>query len=188
MKSLSQARIVDTLENAEMTVLDEFRRGLATRTPSGNHVLELLVDIGAILFNYHDTERAVVGRNTRGSGHRGVKLLVDDVLHHSVDRRAIDEAHGPRADAFAVSGVVFWWENNPVVQFELTESHPEIVQGTVAGWEYGAGQEVWEMEVQTFVTPLALGRLALPSSLVFPFRLENHWLLKRVRLRERALD
>lgn len=60
--------------------------GLATCAPGGNHVFELLVDVGAILFKDHDAQGAVMGGNTRGPGHRGVELLIDDVLHHGVDR------------------------------------------------------------------------------------------------------
>lgn len=59
--------------------------GLATCTPGGDHVFKLLVDVRAVLFKDHDTEGAVVGGDTRGPGNRGVKLLIDEVLHHGVD-------------------------------------------------------------------------------------------------------
>lgn len=37
---------------------------LSACTPGGDHVFEFLVDIGAILFKDHDTERTVVGGDT----------------------------------------------------------------------------------------------------------------------------
>lgn len=121
--------------------------GLAACTSGGNHVFKLLVDIGAILFKDHDTQGAVMGGNARGPGHRWVQLLIDDVLHHGMDRRAVDEAYGPRADASAVPGVVLWWENNPLIQFELAESHLEIVQGTVACWEYRGWKKLRQVAI-----------------------------------------
>lgn len=130
--------------------------GLATCAPCGNHVFKLLVDVGAVLFKDHDAQGAVMGGDARGPGHRGVELLVDDVLHHGVDGRAVDEAHGPWADASAVPGVVLWRKNNPVIQFELAESHPEIIQGTVACREFGAWQKLGQVDIQTFITSFAL--------------------------------
>lgn len=59
--------------------------GLATCAPGGDHVFKLLVHIRAILFKDHDTQGAVMRGDARGPGHRGVELLVDDVLHHGVD-------------------------------------------------------------------------------------------------------
>lgn len=97
-----------------------------------------------------------MGGNARGPGHRGVKLLVDDGLHHGVDRRPVDEAHGPRADASAVPGVVLWWKNNPVIQFELAESHPEIVQGAVTCRELRARKKLRQVDIQIFITLFAL--------------------------------
>ncbi len=156
--------------------------GLATCAPGGNHVFKLLVDVGAVLFKDHDAQGAVMGGDTRGPGHGGVELLVDDVLHHGVDRRTVDEAHGPRADASAVPGVVLWWKNNPVIQFELAESHPEIVQGTVACREFRAWQKLGQVDIQTFIS-FALGRFPLPPPLSPNplLRFENHLLVKCVR-------
>lgn len=97
MKSQSQVRVSDpliestcddclSLSNRNNKRKDMLVAGLATCAPGGNHVFKLLIDIGAILFKDHDTQGAVMGGNTRGPGHRGVKLLIDDVLHHGVDR------------------------------------------------------------------------------------------------------
>lgn len=96
-----------------------------------------------------------MGGDARGSRYGRVQLLVDDVLHHGVDGRAVDEAHGARADASTVPGVVLWRENNPVVQFELTEAHPEVVQGAVSRRELGARQKLGQLHVQAFVACLA---------------------------------
>lgn len=106
-----------------------------------------------------------MGGDARRSGHRGVQLLVDDVLHHGVDGRAVDEAHGPGADASAVPGVVLRGEDDPVIQFELTEAHPEVVQGAVRRRELGAREELGQLRVQAFVTWLAFWSLPPPSPL-----------------------
>lgn len=58
---------------------------LTTCAPRSNHVFKLLIDVGPIFFKDHDTQGAVVRRDTRRPRHRGVKPLVDNVLDHGVD-------------------------------------------------------------------------------------------------------
>lgn len=156
--------------------------GLATCASGGNHVLDVLGDIRAVLFKDHDTQGAVVRGNTRGSGHRGVKPRIDEVLHHGVEGWTIEEAHGHRADASAVPGVVLWWENNPVVQFELTEFYPEIIQGTVTCREFRARKKLRQVDVQDFIPSFALWGFSLPSPLLAwrLFWFKNHRLWKCV--------
>lgn len=70
--------------------------------------------------------------------------MVDHVLEESVSGGAVDEPHSPGTGAFTVPGVVPVGKNDPMAQFELTEAHSEVVQGTVARREVRSREEVRE--------------------------------------------
>ena len=103
---------------------------LTTGTLSGYHIFIFFISNWAIRLNGQNTQRTILGRYTGWSRHWGVKFLMDDVLHHGVNWRAIPMSDRPGTVPFTVSRVVFVWGHNPVVPLQLTKAKSKVMELT----------------------------------------------------------
>lgn len=98
---------------------------------SGYHIFIFFVSDWAIWLNGQNAERTVFGRHTGGSWHWGVELLMDDILHHGVNWRAIPMSKCPWTVPFTVSRVVSVRGHDPAVPLQLTKTKSKVMELTL---------------------------------------------------------